>query len=303
MNYNHLYYFYLTVRAESFTAAAKALSIAQPSLSAQIKTLETFLARSLIDRSARRFKLTPEGEKVFGYCRKMFEPAEELEKMLASGVTGQERVQIGVSGEIERPFLVNRFGGLLRKTAGKPSLNVTMISETHDVLVHRLKTRHLDAIVTNQPVFDEDLTALIETRMPVVLAFRKNGAHRFLLKTQGKPIGAALRSRQIRWLLPLKGLRLRRESDLFFEKNGIAPETVFETDMLASLVRATAEDVGVALLPLPYVRAKAIKDRIDWIAPQNGYWKHGFWVIARTKEILSPAMTQLKLSFEQSIDA
>ena len=46
--------------------AAKALKTAQPSLSAQIKTLEGELNLSLFQKLGRRLVLTPDGERVYG---------------------------------------------------------------------------------------------------------------------------------------------------------------------------------------------------------------------------------------------
>lgn len=74
-NYNHLYYFYMTAKSGGVTFAAKALRIAQPSLSAQLKVLENTLNRKLFHKVGRRMELTPDGEQAFGFCRKMFESA------------------------------------------------------------------------------------------------------------------------------------------------------------------------------------------------------------------------------------
>jgi DNA-binding transcriptional LysR family regulator len=54
MNYNHLYYFYVTARAGSVTEGAAILRVAQPSLSGQIKALESTVNRSLFRRVGRK---------------------------------------------------------------------------------------------------------------------------------------------------------------------------------------------------------------------------------------------------------
>lgn len=57
----------------SFTRAAEALLRRQSTLSLQIKRLEDGMGRRLLDRSARRVHLTPEGEALLDHARQMLE--------------------------------------------------------------------------------------------------------------------------------------------------------------------------------------------------------------------------------------
>lgn len=55
-NYNHLYYFYSTVKFGGVTLAAKHLCISQPSLSSQLKVLEESLQIKLFNKVGRNNK-------------------------------------------------------------------------------------------------------------------------------------------------------------------------------------------------------------------------------------------------------
>ena len=63
-NYNHLYYFYITAKLKGVTVAALQLNTSQPSLSSQIKNLETALKRKLFRKSGRNIELTEDGKRV-----------------------------------------------------------------------------------------------------------------------------------------------------------------------------------------------------------------------------------------------
>lgn len=62
MNINHFAYFIEAVRENSITKAAESLFISQSTISKAIKSLEQAYNTKLIDRKARKFKLTSAGE-------------------------------------------------------------------------------------------------------------------------------------------------------------------------------------------------------------------------------------------------
>jgi LysR family transcriptional activator of nhaA len=62
LNYRHLHYFWVSAREGGVTAAAKALHVSQPSISAQIKKLERTLGHALFERTGRTLALTGEGK-------------------------------------------------------------------------------------------------------------------------------------------------------------------------------------------------------------------------------------------------
>lgn len=67
----HLYYFVTLARERNFSRAAKACLIAQPTLSAAIRTLEEEFDAPLVIRNHRFVGLTPEGAKLLSWSRKI----------------------------------------------------------------------------------------------------------------------------------------------------------------------------------------------------------------------------------------
>src|SRR3989442_10597849 len=61
----------------SFSAAAVDLGISQPSVSYQVKELETVLGLPLLDRLGKRVRLTEAGELLYGHARRTLHPLDE----------------------------------------------------------------------------------------------------------------------------------------------------------------------------------------------------------------------------------
>jgi DNA-binding transcriptional LysR family regulator len=74
-----LHYFIEVAAEGSISAAADLLYVAQPTMSAAMKDLETRVARALLVRSARGVTLTDDGTEFLGYARQVVEQVELLE--------------------------------------------------------------------------------------------------------------------------------------------------------------------------------------------------------------------------------
>lgn len=68
MDFKHLEAFVEVVKYQSFTKAAKALFLAQPSVSGQIQQLEAELGTRLFDRTTKSIRLTDAGEALYEYA-------------------------------------------------------------------------------------------------------------------------------------------------------------------------------------------------------------------------------------------
>jgi DNA-binding transcriptional LysR family regulator len=129
---------YFTAVAErgSFTAAAQDLHVAQQAVSQQVKSLEQLLGVTLLERSSRRVKLTPEGVVFLADCR----------RVLAGADRAARRVQAAARGE-----------------AGTLRLVYTLVSafETVPVLLARLDKDYPLLKVEAHEVFGSDVSRLL----------------------------------------------------------------------------------------------------------------------------------------------
>lgn len=80
MNIVYLKYAVAVAKAGSLSKAAEELSVAQPNLSRAIKDLEKELDVTIFDRKPKGIALTPDGERLISYGRKILKEIDDVEK-------------------------------------------------------------------------------------------------------------------------------------------------------------------------------------------------------------------------------
>ncbi len=280
-NFNHLYYFYLTAKSGNITAAAKHLRISQPSLSSQLKVLEGSLDTKLFQKVGRTNQLTEAGSMVYGFCRRMFDISEELNELITARVaSAARRINIGISDEVERSFVVEVVSLFLKEHGLDQRPKVTMVSGNHAQLIDRLRFRELDAVVTQLPMTDPDLRSLMRTEVPVALVV--SSQWKAPPKVDWPKSVSAIRrligDSGAQWVMPSPRFKLRSEIDRFFELHELKGRIVFESDVVASLVRSVIDELGFAFLPLLYIAHERREKSIRILGPKEGYWKYRVWL-------------------------
>lgn len=96
INWNQVYYFYEVARKMSMKEAAEVTGVSIPTVSEQIKRLETLLETPLFHRRPRRIELTIEGETLYKHARQMFESGLRFLDVVSPTVIGGYPVRIGV---------------------------------------------------------------------------------------------------------------------------------------------------------------------------------------------------------------
>jgi LysR family transcriptional activator of nhaA len=279
-NFNHLYYFYIVAKLKSVTAAGRYLRTSQPSLTTQIKTLESNIDKQLLIKKGRSFELTPDGAKLFAICSKMFEVNDELENFLKGDERSDLQMNIGICTEIPRTFITNIIGLALKKYKPENRPIIKMTSDTHDHLIHQLKLSKVNFVITNKPEHDVNLKILKEYSMPVILAGSEDFINQLKLKnhkngeTNWKKIAGYL-------ALPTDHLKLRSETNSFLLKHKIQYRSILESDIVSSIIRSTVDGMGFCLLPLPYIKKEIQQNILRPLTSMNGLWEHKIYIISR----------------------
>ena len=140
-----LAYLIAVARERSFRRAADACGVAQPTLSAGIKQLEEELGTMLVHRSSRFHGLTPEGEKVLEWARRLVGDAramrQEVQGMRA-GLSGHLRIGVIPTALATVPALTTP---CLQR---HPALRFTVLSCTSAQVLERLDNLEIDAGIT-----------------------------------------------------------------------------------------------------------------------------------------------------------
>ena len=98
LNYHHLLYFWTVAKEGSITRASKLLDLAQPTISAQLHTLEESLGEALFVRTGRNLVLTDFGRLVFRYAEQIFGLGKELQNAVQSRPSMRRlRLTVGIA--------------------------------------------------------------------------------------------------------------------------------------------------------------------------------------------------------------
>ncbi|MGW7681703.1 LysR family transcriptional regulator [Kribbella sp. NPDC054772] len=97
LNLHRLWIFLQVVEAGGFSAAAQKLYMSQPSVSNQVRQLESSLKATLVDRSGSRIRATAEGEVLVEYAKRIFRLADDAASAIAA-VQGLQSGRLVVGG-------------------------------------------------------------------------------------------------------------------------------------------------------------------------------------------------------------
>lgn len=81
MNFLHLKYAIMVAETGSISKAAEKLYVAQPNVSRAIKELESDLNITIFDRNSKGMTVTPEGEQLIHYAKRILRQVDEMEKI------------------------------------------------------------------------------------------------------------------------------------------------------------------------------------------------------------------------------
>ncbi len=180
-------------RERHFGRAAAACHVAQPTLSAGIRSLERELGVPLVLRGREFEALTPEGELILGWAQRALADLESLQQeasRLRGGLEGTLRIGAIPTSLPLSPPLTARF------RERHPRMRVRLISMSSRQIAHGLEHGSLDAGLTyldNEPLAGVDTLPLWHERYLLVTAEgAKFGAERHLGAGGGAPALPAL---------------------------------------------------------------------------------------------------------------
>ena len=132
--------------AGGVTRAAGLLNLTQSAVSMQVKRLEESLDSNLFLRAARRLSLTPEGEQLMGFARRMLALNDEAMARLSSAACEGE-IRLGVPHDIVYPAIPS----ILKRLAARyPRLRINLASSFTMLLRDSFARGEFDVILTTE---------------------------------------------------------------------------------------------------------------------------------------------------------
>ena len=95
MKYTQIRSFHAVAKAGSFTGAARALNVSQPTITEQVRELEATYGIEVFNRAQRKIKLTTTGRSLFEITQRLFGVVGETEMFLrAAGDYGAGHLRV-----------------------------------------------------------------------------------------------------------------------------------------------------------------------------------------------------------------
>jgi DNA-binding transcriptional LysR family regulator len=145
--------FVTAAEAGTLTRAAERLNLSQPTISLQLKRLETFFGCRLIERTSRSFRLTGDGETVLGYGRRILALSDEVVSRLTEP-TVAGTVRLGTPEDFATTHLP---GVLAAFTRAHPNVGLEVTTDLTLNLLDRFREGEFDLVlVKREPIGPSD---------------------------------------------------------------------------------------------------------------------------------------------------
>jgi DNA-binding transcriptional LysR family regulator len=254
MLFRQLEYFVAVARERHFARAAEACYVSQPALSASIAKLERELNVTLINRGHNYEGLTPEGERLVVWAKRILAEQDAFKAEVAavqSGITGTLRLGAEPTASTTLALPVAAF------CAAHPLAKVQVDSRVSTTeLSRQLREFELDAAIAH--FAEEDRTGLhvvpLYEERYIVLASGDQ------LLPQGNTMSWA-DAAQLPLALLTPDMRIRQVIDSAFAESGVVVHPQVETDSVASLYAHVGVGGWASIVPHTWLHALPVVGR------------------------------------------
>ena len=283
LNYHHLHYFWAVAREGGLVAAAKALRVSHPTLSAQIHALEDHLGEKLFTKVGRKLALTEMGRMVYRYAEEIFTLGREMVDTVHGRSTGKPlRLEVGVADVVPK-LVVLRL--LQPAMAMAEPVRLVCREDSYEKLLADLALHALDLVVADAPVPPgSNIRAFNHLLGETQISFfaRKDLARRYRRGFPRSLDGAPM-------LLPLEQLTLRRSLNQWFERHDIVPRVTAELEDSALLAVFGAEGIGVFPAPSAVEKEVIAQHRVALVGRADSV-RERYYAISVERKLRNPAV-------------
>jgi LysR family transcriptional regulator, transcriptional activator of nhaA len=286
LNYHHLRYFWATVKEGGVTRASRRLNVTQPTISSQIRELESALNEPLIARESSKLSLTDAGQVCYRYAEQIFGLGHDLlEEIRGHQPDTPVELTVGIVNSVPK-LLAHR---LLQPALALPNVvRVRCFEDRLEAAVEELVAHTLDVLISDTPVPPGRKTKTFNQLLgeSSVLLFgteRIVGGYRraFPKSLDGAPM-----------LLPTQNSTLRRSIDAWLLERGISPNVVAEFEDPA-LMKVFGE-AGAGIFPAPAAVEADVRRLCDVrvLGTIDGVVER-FYAVSTERRITHPAVAAL----------
>lgn len=246
--------FCTVVDEDGFTRAAEVLNMSQPAVSKQVKTLEQKLRVDLLVRAGRRVSLTPAGEIVYSYARRIIHTIEECRSALENlSVPGYGRLSIGAVSTVAMFTLPSLLGAFSKE---QPLVTMHVRTGTIDEVLQMVLRNEIDIGLVTVPLTHELIHTMPLFRDRILLVASPDTPWAKYHVVSAPDLSA----------MPMiayeRASKFRAYVDASFEAAGITPDIIMEFDSHQAVKAMVIAGFGVAMMPSSAVAEDISKGRL-----------------------------------------
>ena len=255
MNIAWMRAFHVVATEGSFTTAARALNVTQPTLSAQVRQLEDYHGVRLFERTARGVVPTSLGASLLAITRPLFALAQEADELLSSSrelASGQ--LKVGADGPHHIIPVMAAF------TRRYPGIVLSLDMGTADRVLRELREYRVDVALVARVDADDRLHSLPFRRSPLVLFVPRDHAWARRASVRLEEVGGE------RLILREKASVTRQLFERALAEAGISPGSVMQIESREAVREAVAAGLGIGVVAAaefdrdPRLKALRIRD-------------------------------------------
>ena len=282
MDLRSLQTFIQVAELNSFTRAGEKLGYSQPTVSLQIKQLESELGVQLFDRIGHTVSLTDGGREALVYAQRICHLSEEMVQGAAKQYEPSGIIRLAMADSLCTPLIIKEFAAF-RELYPKVSLHV--ITAGTDEMFRLLDHNEVDIVCT--------LDSHIYNTTYIISNEEKIGVHFIcsadnpLVGKSGLIMGDLM---EYPFFLTEKGMSYRRLLDENLARDNREIQPVLEIGSADLICRLVSENMALSFLP-DYVTEASVREgklkRLKVEEFQIQVWKQ---ILYRREKWLSPQM-------------
>lgn len=243
-------YFIAVVDFGSFSRAAAACHVAQPTLSAGIAKLEGLVDAPLFNRDNRRVELTATGARFVEHARAI-ERAFALAEQAGTQQPGAQVLRIGIASTLPAALVGKSVHAAL---AADPSVRLEVLDGRMRDVLHKLDRGRLDAAIG--PVPGSRKAERVLAREEYAMAFP--ASHPLAARESVQPEELASETMLVR-----RNCEVLADTSRFFTAHGVRPFMAARTDDDERAMELVAAGLAITLAPRCHARPGISMARLE----------------------------------------
>lgn len=258
----------------SFSKAAQSLNYVQSNITSRIQKLEETLGVKLFIRHQKGIKLTPHGERLLPYAKKMISLSDEMKWIASDETNPTGKLDIAsVETVIQLPLILSRYANRYK------DVDLTLSTGVSAELKQKVLQYELDgAFVTKSDTIADEALHMIDV------------FHETLVIITSKKSKSLEEIMQLPLIRFSDGCGYREKLDEYLADHNIVPTKEMELGTLETTLGSVISGLGIAYVPYAAVKEYESKGLIRCYPLPKKYSKITTVFIYRNDDYMTPAL-------------